>query len=260
MRWLAMFLMLGALLIGGCSKDSSTSPSGSQNVCLWIAADKDTYVWLEYPESHWGQDGYLRVAYLGDHKRCFVHYHLPILPAGSEILSAHMELYHGGTHEDGYSDELDILVQRATGAWSPETLSWGNQPTFSRATEFLIHLRSAAWSASEDLTLIAEEMFADPDAYYGFIVDYFSTSMTHTVEKGFDSNNYDRTAQDMKHAPRLLVQVKLPKGKTVSDITLPDLPADHDLDFAPGTSILMLRYATASSWPSSWDVAPVYEP
>ena len=257
MKWPALFVIVLSLLVPGCRKNAPTSSGGTaQTVCLWIAADKDTWVWFEYPESSWDKDGYLRVAYYGDHKRSFVHFHLPNLPAGTEIAEAHMELYHGGTTEDGYTDDLDIQVQRASGAWDPATLTWNNQPTFSRATEFLIHLRSAAWSASDPILTIVRETFANPSAYYGFVVDLFLPAETHGFEKGFDSNNKDRTVQDLKHAPRLLMKVKLPQGKTVSDITLPSLPSDNDLGFPAGTQILMLRYSQGSDWPSTWEVAP----
>ena len=217
-------------------------------------AGLDGLVWYEYPESSWGQDGYMRVAFMGDNKRSFVHYHLPILPEGTQILEAYMELYHGGKNEDGYTDDLDIMVQRASDTWSPETLTWNNQPSFTRSTEFYIDLRSQAWSASTDIVEIVREMFDDPDAYYGFIVEFWSSSITHGIEKGFDSNNYSRTADDLKHSPRLLVKIELPLGKTTDDIILPPLASDNDLDFGEGVEILMLRYSGGSDWPSTWNV------
>jgi len=247
------FLVAGGLLMGGCGRTSAPADD-SQTQYLWIAADKDTWVWFEYPDSQWGQDGYLRVAYLGDNKRSFVHFFLPNLPEGTEVLEAYVELYHGGTTEDGYSDDLDIKVQRAAGAWSPGTLTWNNQPAFGRATEFTIQLRSAAWSASGDIAGIVQEMVDAPASYHGFIVDYFDPGLSHGIEKGFDSNNHSRTAQDLAHAPRLLAKVLLPAGKTMNDVTLPAIPADNDLDFPPGTSILMLRYSSGPDWPAAWDV------
>lgn len=255
MKNLIIVIALIFSIISGCTKSTSTGTSGnSQTWCLWIGADKDTYVWLEYPDSQWGKQGYLAVAYLGDHKRSFVHFVLPNLPDGTEILEAYMELYHGGQNEDGYSDDLDILVQRASGSWSPETLTWNNQPPFSRATEFTIHLRSRAWCGSEEIKHIVTQMFEDPENDYGFIIDFFSASITVGIEKGFHANNFDRTASDMKNAPRLLVKVELPSGKTINDITMPPLASDNDLGFPPGTEILMLRYNNGAEWPENWNV------
>lgn len=254
MKYALITIALLGLVLSGCSPSTSTGPTSTGTVYLWISADKDTWIWYEYPESSWGQDGYMRVAHLGDHKRSFVHFHLPILPEGTQISKAYMELYHGAANEDGYTDDLDIMVQRASDAWSPETLTWNNQPTFIRSTEFFIDLRSQAWSASLDIVDVARQMFADPDSYYGFIVDFWSSSITQGIEKGFDSNNYSRTADDLKHSPRLLMKIELPSGKTTDDITLPALASDNDLDFGQGMEILMLRFSGGSDWPSSWNV------
>jgi hypothetical protein len=254
MKYALIAMALIGLVLSGCSTSSTSGPTSSGTVYLWISADKDTWVWYEYPESSWGQDGYMRVAFMGDNKRSFVHFHLPILPQGTQILEAYMELYHGGANEDGYTDDLDIMVQRASGAWSPETLTWNNQPTFIRSTEFFIDLRSQTWSATPDIVDVALQMFADPDSYYGFIVDYWASSVPQGIEKGFDSNNYTRTADDLKHSPRLMLKIELPSGKTTDDITLPALASDNDLDFGEGVEILMLRYSGGSDWPSSWNV------
>jgi len=59
---------------------------------------------------------------------------------------------------------------------------------------------------------------------------------------------------DMKTAPRLLVKIKLPAGKTTNDIELPAWPSDNDLDFGAGVEILMLKFQSGSDWPEDWNV------
>jgi len=84
------------------------------------------------------------------------------------------------------------------------------------------------------------------------VVYWANTGMS--IEKGFSSNNsITRTANDMGEAPRLLAKIRLPDGKNMNDVTLPQFPAGKDLDF-PGEEILMLRYSSASDWPEDWDV------
>ena len=239
--------------LDGCTS-KSTNPPSVQDWCLWIGSDKDTYVWMEYPQSNWKQQGYLAVAYLGDHKRSFVHFLMPNLPEGTIITRAYLELYHGGQNEDGYSDEIDMQVQRASASWSVATLTWATQPTFSRQTEFYLHLRSKNWCGSDEIQDVVTEMIVHPENDFGFIVDYYDPALTHGIDKGLHSNNLDRTAADMKTAPRLLMKIRLPAGRTFSEITLPPLSSDNDLGFAPGTEILMMRYAPGSDWPDEWSV------
>lgn len=254
MKSILVVLLCLLPILAGCSSSTTTGPTSSGVVCLWIGADKDTWVWFERPDNEWGQDGHLRVADYGDHKRSFVHFHLPILPEGTEILEAYLELYHGATSEDGYTDDIDIMVQRAPRPWSPQTLNWNSHLPFTPSSEFTIDLRSQAWSASADINQRVVEMFGDPANDHGFVVHYDNQSLTTGVEKGFHSNNYNRPADDLATAPRLLVKIELPEGKTTDDMVLPALGSDNDLDFPAGTEILMVKFAPGPGWPSSWNV------
>ncbi len=253
MKYLISIAVLFMFMLSGCSESTTSGPTSTGTVYLWIGADKDTWVWYESPDVSWGQDGYMRVAYANDTKKSFVHFPIPSLPEGTTIEEAYLELYHGGKNEDGQTDDLEIDVQRVYEEWSPSTLTWNNQPAFTNAAEFTIDLQSQAWSASDDIVTIVREIFDDPDSFEGFQVFWLKNTGMN-IEKGFHSNNNDRTPTDMKHAPRLLVKITLPDGKTTDDITLPPLITDNDLDFEAGTEILMLRYASGSSWPDSWEV------
>jgi hypothetical protein len=262
MRRMLCIMVFAALLIGGCSsnKGVGSGDQASGTVCLWIGADKDAYVTCgrtvgcEEGDHNHGQDIYLVVAgWELAHKRSYVHFLLPILPEGTEIMEAYLEFHHPGKNEDGNTDNVDIPVQKASGDWSPMDLTWNNQPAFTPSQLFTIDLKSQAWSGSSNIVAAVTDMFGDPESDYGFVLWW--TELTGVgIEKGFHSNNcMDRTASDLGSSPRLLVKIKLPSGKTTSDISLPALPLDNDLPFE-GQEILMLRFSSGSNWPEDWDV------
>jgi len=258
MKYAVVTLVLFTMCMGGCSNSTSSSGTGGSGIIyLWIGVDKDTYVHMEDSDRNYGDMASLVVAdWESTHKRTYVHFLLPILPDGTEILEAYLELFHSGANEDGKTDDIDIGVQRASGTWSPLTLTWDNEPTFYRAPEFMIDLESQAWSGSDDISSIVTGMFDDPDSDYGFVVSWSMNPTGLGIEKGFYSNNHIyRKADDLWLSPRLLVKIQLPSGKTTSDISLPALPTDNDIDFPAGTNILMLNFSSAADWPDDWDVA-----
>ncbi len=249
------FIILSILLLTlfACSSSTTSGPTSSGTVFLWIGADKDTWIWQQSPDNSWGQDGYVRIAYANDIKRGYVHFPIPDLPEGTTIDEAYLELYHPGKNSDGQTDDIEIDVQRMNFEWSPSELTWNNQPAFTAAAQFTIDLRSQAWSSSDDIVTMIRDIFDDPANFHGFTI-FWQRNAGFNIEKGFSSNNYDRTADDMKKAPRLLVKITLPDGKSTDDISLPPLIDDNDLDFPAGTEILMLRYSGGNSWPDSWEV------
>ena len=137
-RTVATSLSLASLLLAGCLPPQN-SGTASGTVYLWVGADKDTYgscgnIGLGCPEQNqtFGQNGTLPVAYNGVAlKKTYVHWTPPTFPAGTVIEEAYIELWHGGMNEDGQSDEIDIPVVDAQAPWSPETLTWANQPNNS---------------------------------------------------------------------------------------------------------------------------------
>ncbi|MFC1794471.1 DNRLRE domain-containing protein [Planctomycetota bacterium] len=226
-------------------------PPKGETYCLWISADKDTYVWAERPDSEFGREGYLPVAYLGSLKRSFVHYHLPQLPPGTQIDEAYMELYHPARNGDGTTDNINIRVHRASRDWNPHTLTWNNAEPYTQACEFRIQLRSQAWCGSDMIKQFIEPMFRNPNNNHGFVLHY-SGYANRGIEKAFYSNNYTRTLD--RRAPRLLVKITLPAGKTINDVIVPPLPWDTDLNTSPGSEPGMLRSNPGKDWPDEWNV------
>jgi hypothetical protein len=257
---------LVALVLAGCdtvgSSLSSIDGAASDSVCLWLSADKDATVSCgrtsscEEGDRNFGQDGILVVAdWENAHKQTYIRFTIPTLPVGTEIIDAYVELNHPGKNEDGKRDDIDIPFMRASGPWSPMTITWRNQPNADPlVAESTIRLRSQAWSGSPNVLHLVRPWFENPSTNHGILV-YWRSTLGLGIEKGFYGNNDIRRKQnDPGPAPRLLVRIKLPEGKTTNDITLPYLAADTDLDQPrPVTTVLFRKGGT---WPADWSVAP----
>lgn len=255
MRHSLILLAVAVLAVTACSSNNpvTSNGDGSGVVYLWIGADMDATVDITMPDVNWGNDGYNRVA-LGTTKakRSYIHFMIPNFPEGTTVLEAHLELYHGGKNADGVTDEIDIPFLEASDTWRADEITWNNQPAFTPGGTHFIDLISQSWSASDDYGPEVQAYINDPSSHRGIVVYWASTALY--IEKGFSSNNsITRTAAAMGEAPRLLAKIRLPEGKTMSDVTLPTFPEGTDLSF-PGEEILMLRYASASDWPEDWDV------
>jgi hypothetical protein len=267
MTRLIIALFAAPLLFGGCinTPTNNNTGTGSGTVFLWISSDKDTYIscgrtgTCEEGELNFGKNGSLVVAdWELAHKRSYVHFVIPTLPENTEILEAYVELFHGGKNEDGKRDDILIPAANGNAAWSPHTLTWNNaaEKGTTPAANFNIKLESQAWSGSENIAGIAKQIFAKPSEYYGFIF-WWSMNMNGGlgIEKGFYSNNdISRKQNELGKAPRLLVKIKLPTGKTTNDIVLPFFAPDNDLDALPRPTTMLL-FRQADDWPTDWDVA-----
>jgi hypothetical protein len=229
-------------------------------ICIWVSADKDAFVSSgpagQEGNLNFGRNGTLGVANgpLG-RKHTYVHFTPPTLPAGSEILEAKLELFHGARNGDGSTDDINLAVGRVLEPWSPQTITWNNQPYMRGlpSSETTLRLRSQAWSGTRDISGAVDEMLASPSTNHGFIVWYQDPS-GRQVDKGFYSNNdYRRKQNDLGLSPRLLIRVKLPAGKTAADLQIGYLAADHDLG-ALAQPVTMVRVTTISTWPADWNV------
>lgn len=237
------------------------SPVADGDVYMWISADKDSYVSCGNPmqgcpeqNQTFGTSSQLVAAEseVGIRKS-YVHFTPPTLPAGAVVLEAYVELFHSGKNEDGQTDELLLPVDLAAAPWSPQTLSYANQPNRELTGSITqLDLESQAWSSTPDIAGLAEQWIEDPAANNGVVVYWFSTSQN--AEKGFFSNNHpSRTATDQGLAPRLLIKVAFAEGTSTAEMTLGTLPPDNDLDFAG--EVLMVQFVSTTDWPASWDVA-----
>jgi hypothetical protein len=267
MQRFTMLLVLAILSTNGCQQLTTAVDGGtaSGTVCFWISATKDAHVSYgrtgEEVDQNFGLNGSLVVA-VGPiaRKRSYVDFSLPTFPAGTEVQAAKLELYHSGKNEDGYTDDITMNVARIPSGetWTPAAITWNNRPDRGGnfAPETSIPLRSQNWSGTPDIAGYVREMIANSSAYNGFVIWLDDGSFPQQVEKGFYSDNDIRRKQnDLGLAPRLLVRVKLPDGKSTDDITLPFLPSGHDLQNLP-QPVTTLRFTRSDSWPTEWNVSP----
>jgi len=258
---LASLLSLATGCITLPTQTTGNATAADGDVYFWISSDKDTYVSCGSPmqscpekDRTFGTANQLVAAEwdLGI-KKSYIHFTPPTFPAGVVITEAYFELYHSGKNEDGNTDDLILPVDIAASAWSPNTLTYANQPNtqlFGSVTQ--LDLQSQGWSSTPDIAGLANEWIDNPASNKGLVVYWSSTSQN--AEKGFYSNNHtSRTATDLGLAPRLLLKASFPDGTSTSDMTLGALPSDNDLNLGP--QVLMVRYTSTTDWPSDWAVA-----
>lgn len=250
------------LLITGCaSRTPRVLVPGvpiSGTVVIWVSADQDTYISCgrtfacEEGGLNFGRHSPLAVAGWDlARKFPFVHFELPPLPAGTEILEAYLELNHNAQREDGQTDDIKIPVSMPGTPWDAMTLTWNNnQSTPSVGGAYNICLRSFAWSGSPN---IAADIQGQQE-YDAFLRWAYPTA-TPPIEKGFASaNDSSRTEDDLGLAPRLLIRAQLPPGVTINSRTYRTFQPSEDLGRLPQPVLMSIGEASAS-WPSSWMVA-----
>jgi hypothetical protein len=262
-KWIPIFIVLSVLVLS-CNENNGPVDQGtaSGTVCIWLSSDKDTYVscgrtaGCEESEHNFGTFDHLVVAGgQNGRKRSYVHFVIPNVPEGTEVLEAYFELYHSGKNEDGKTDDIRIPFGELTEPFAPLTVNWDTRPDpgFTEGAR-LLKLHSQAWSGSEDIKDIVAGYFANPETHLGFFISW-SESLHGglEIEKGFYSNNErDRTQNELGRAPRLLVKVKFPEGKSTADMTVPFMTTDNDLtDLARPTLMLLFRQG---DWPEDWEV------
>ena len=240
---------------------TSESATAEGEVFMWISADKDTYVSCGSPmqgcpeqNTSFGSSDQLVAAESElAIRKSYIHFTPPALPAGAVVLEAYVELFHSGKNEDGQTDDLLLPVDLAAAAWSPQSLTFANQPNRELVGSIThLDLESQAWSSTPDIAGVAEQWISNPAANTGVVVYWFSTSQN--AEKGFFSNNHSsRTPTDQGLSPRLLLRVQFAEGTSTDDMTLGTLPPDNDLDF--NGEVLMVQFVSATDWPAIWDVA-----
>jgi hypothetical protein len=230
-------------------------------VFLWLGADKDAFVSCgragppcPLQDRNFGREGFVSVSKSAiELRKGYVHFGLPTLPPGTVVEEAYFEMYHPAQREDGQTDDIQIPVGRASGAWTALGLTLGNEPNRSLVGgETAIKLNSMNWSGTPNISHIVRDWYATPASNNGFYL-YWSQE-TPGIDKGFYSNNdVRRRVDNLGLSPRLLVRVRLAAGRSASEIVLPPLLADNDLSFS-GRSVLMGLVRAGSDWPAEWMV------
>lgn len=241
-------------IAAGCSGPAPDPPEAGSAVLYWLGADADALVRCSVANQCGDGDtnfGALASLTVGggelEHSRSYVRFYMPVFPPGTTVVRAQLELFHGGTREDGTTDDVRLEVARAPGPWKPLEVTWNEQPLSSTiGTETKLTLVSKGWSAADVSAAVASHI-ADPATNQGFVV---FTPAHMQIEKGFDSNSHtSRTVDELGHAPRLLLQVERPPE---GDVSWPEaFPEDTDLPF-PGEQVAIAEAADGEAWPEAW--------
>src|SRR5690606_11574332 len=99
---------------------------------LWLAADRDAVVRCSDVgcpdgDNNYGLEGSLAASNEHrDAKASYVHFHLPQVPEGTEVVEAYIELFHAGTREDGQPDDQCLPMAPAAAPWRWDTITWNN--------------------------------------------------------------------------------------------------------------------------------------
>lgn len=238
--------------------------------CLWFAADKDaTIVCTGGPpgcydgDVNLGLNFSLEVAALPDtngSKRSYVHFYMPILPDGTEIIGAWLNFYENSRYNPG---NMPIPVVPVVDDWNPRTITANNQPNAWGPQGYGLQIGQFTtynvWRYGGDVTNEVITYFNDPNSNYGFMLnDQAILGMFRTFTS---LNNPSRTLTDPDNSPRLLLRVYSEVPLNSTTITMPPLPDDTDLNefltsnLANWPDIVMVKIAPGQNWPADWEVS-----
>lgn len=195
----------------------------------------------------------------------YVEFYMPILPAGTQIVEAHINLY-----EDSQQVPSSAVrgIEAVIADWDPMAITHANQPMQVGGTGTKIGYLGGFRAINEwrgtipaqtNLIPTVQAHLASPDTNYGFYVKNTPRGGANYLRSFSSLNERSRTETDLGHSPRLLLKVKLPGAEGYLDDTnviLPALPAESDLDEQlSGPDVLMVRVAGGADWPAAWEVS-----
>jgi hypothetical protein len=254
----AIYILSGV----GCSGGGSTvtpNPNPQKYITyFWLAADKDAYVTTIQDYAHgglfWDNVG---TGTVNGTQRTYVHFMMPVLPAGAEILEAHINLYEDSLQWPG-THGFDIGLALAD--WNPEAVTWTNQPnpagSIGNGGTFGAFTTINVWKGSTDIAGYVQQQLDDPSTNFGFV--FQSEDIYSDTVRSFSSvNHLSRTSTDMGQAPRLLIKVETDTLLQTSNVTTASLASNNELSpRLPGdVLVLLMRSGTDAGWPSDWNVA-----
>jgi len=100
--------------------------------------------------------------------RAYLQFDLGAIPAGANIVSAELKLYHYSTVG---STDFTIGMHRVTGNWQENTISWNNQPTYQpiAGSTKLINTDKTGW-ISWDITALLQGWLDGSMINYGVVL------------------------------------------------------------------------------------------
>ena len=167
-----------------------------------FSADADSWVNESLPAANYGDSTTLRVGRLADLRAAFdvqtlLHFDLSNVPAGSEVISAKLELYQtGASGAERYLIWPEMLGQ----GWRETAVTWEKKPTVTVMGDFSEWVTLAEGTKSWDVLEIVKLWVDGKAENYGLLLRGDGTTLGL---REFD-------ARDAKNPPRLIVEYVAP--------------------------------------------------
>ncbi len=141
---------------------------------------KDAYVRDLSPDNNFGSSNEFNIlawTFNSDPMICrsFIDFDYSSIPAGATITSANLYLYNyaasqssNGEHSQ-LSGTNEMIVQRVTGTWNEQTITWNNKPTVTTQNQVSV---PASSSIHQDYTInvtsLVQDIINNPSTSFGF--------------------------------------------------------------------------------------------
>ena len=138
-----------------------------------------------------------------DTNRSFIQFDLSAIPQDAEILDAKLSLYFAYDHNGEYSHygQNQAYLQRITNPWEESEATWHNQPRTTPINQVILPKSESSTQDYEDIdvTLLVQDMFADPEHSFGFMIRMVTEEPYRRMF--FASGDYEIS----DHHPKLVV-------------------------------------------------------
>ncbi|MCK4720081.1 DNRLRE domain-containing protein [bacterium] len=254
-----------AIMSSGCTGNIPTVPVPNPNpppppqkftTYFWCAADKDAYVNSTQDWPHgglfWDNVG---AGMPNGQQRTYMHFYMPILPSGAEIVEAYINVYEDSRQYPGTGS---IPIGLANEDWDPGTIIWSIQPNPPGAGSIGASISPFndvnMWRGSGNVKNTVQQHIDNPTLNFGWVL--FESSYYNTVRSFSSVNHLSRTSTDMGQAPRLLLKVETDTQLNLNSVMGANLTPDNELSpRLPGTVLVLEMWSGNTGWPADWEVA-----
>ncbi len=140
------------------------------------AEGKDARVISLFPDTNYGNHEEMLAATwtyggLEGISRSYIDFDLTSVPANAEIGSAFLSFYYcDGSGHAGHAGTNTSVLERITGPWDENTVTWNTQPATTASNEVLLaeSITTNQDYPDIDVTPLVQDMLADPVNSYGF--------------------------------------------------------------------------------------------
>ncbi len=156
------------------------STSGFSQITLELQPDgicgKDAIVIDVWPNANGGSIIYLQASHISSalqlevRKRSFFEFNLSQIPLNGTVVSASLSLYFNGQPHSTAGGSNECYLQRITGAWFEDSVTWANQPPITTQNQVILpqSLTSSQSYLNIDVKDMVQDMVNNPSSSHGF--------------------------------------------------------------------------------------------